>query len=101
MLPPERDPRPPATARPGGQMLVHLGLQGGLHQVLGQLGQQTALAHQPQPFSTDLLGRERAAGSSSSSLDRPFRDTGIDFTSAPSALSPNPASDTRAGLSIR
>ncbi|MEU3343156.1 hypothetical protein [Streptomyces sp. NPDC006668] len=40
-------------------MFVHLGFQGGLHQVLGQLGQQSAVAHQPQPFPADLLGRER------------------------------------------
>jgi hypothetical protein len=40
-------------------VLIHLGLQSGLHQVLGQLRQQTALAHQPQPVSADLLGRER------------------------------------------
>ncbi|WP_265296482.1 hypothetical protein [Streptomyces sp. SHP 1-2] len=40
-------------------MLIRFGLQRGLHQVLGQLGQQTALTHQPQPLSVDLLGRER------------------------------------------
>ncbi|MFJ9034879.1 hypothetical protein ACIRQP_42030 [Streptomyces sp. NPDC102274] len=40
-------------------MLIHLGLQGRLHQMLGQLGQQPALAHQPQPLAADLLRRER------------------------------------------
>jgi hypothetical protein len=40
-------------------VLVHLGLQRGLHQVLGQLGQDPALAHQPQPAPGGPLSRER------------------------------------------
>ncbi|MFJ1547560.1 hypothetical protein [Streptomyces sp. NPDC088246] len=44
---------------PRGQVLVHLGLQRGLHQVLGRLGQQPALAHQPQPALGCTLRRER------------------------------------------
>jgi hypothetical protein len=38
---------------------VHLCFQGGLHQVLGQLGQDPALAHQLQPALGGLLGRQR------------------------------------------
>jgi hypothetical protein len=38
---------------------IHLGLQSGLHHMLGQLGQQPALAHQPQPSQAHLLGRQR------------------------------------------
>ncbi|MGR8009492.1 hypothetical protein [Streptomyces hypolithicus] len=80
--PPARTP-PAGPAGLCGQMLVHLGFQGGLHQVLGQLGQQPALTHQPQPLlSADLLGRE--SGQLLQQLaGRPFCDTGIDFTSAP------------------
>ncbi|MEV5646401.1 hypothetical protein AB0L67_41050, partial [Streptomyces flaveolus] len=34
-------------------------LQGSLHQMLGELGQDPALAHQPQPALGGLLGRQR------------------------------------------
>jgi hypothetical protein len=43
----------------GREVHIHLGLQSGLHQMLGQLGQQPALAHQPQPSQAHLLGRQR------------------------------------------
>ncbi|WSC73639.1 hypothetical protein OG830_36420 [Streptomyces sp. NBC_00121] len=52
-------PTPADLSGLGGQMLVHLGLQRGLHQVLGQLGQDPALAHQPQPALGGPLHRER------------------------------------------
>ncbi|TJZ99851.1 transcriptional regulator [Actinacidiphila oryziradicis] len=48
-----------------------------------------------------LQAAASAASSSSNSLDRPFCDTGIDFTSAPSTLSPATASDTPPAASIR
>ncbi len=52
-------PAPADAASLLDQMLIHLGLQGRLHQVPGQLGQQPALAHQPQTATADLLGRQR------------------------------------------
>jgi hypothetical protein len=52
----------PAPAGPAGlrvQVRIHLGLQRGLQQMLGQLGQDPALAHQPQPLAVaDLLGSQ-------------------------------------------